>query len=322
MPKQERIILIKGEDKTQQIKTLNDIGSKIKIVFHNDPKTYFYNKKNVKIIHSTLANLDAKNCFNYLKDIAKAIGLLTPEGDNILSQHYSRIDFIREDSILSSYLTSTFNPVPDAVPLAIFPFGFNTSQKAAVEKALTYSQSVIQGPPGTGKTQTILNIIANAIVLGKTVAVVSNNNTATANIQEKLEKYGISFISAYLGNTQNKQNFINSQEQKTIPVDLASWKLSEPEKLMLQNDLRSLFTDLSGMLKYKNRLAELQQQKRDLETEYHHFCQYFHEQHPGNILFTSHDHQLTQTVANRIIDIKKDKIIDREVTYNEYLGVE
>ena len=42
----------------------------------------------------------------------------------------------------------------------------------------------------------------------------------------------------------------------------------------------------------------------------------------GNILFTSHDHQLTQTVANRIIDIKTDKVIDREVTYNEYLGIE
>ena len=43
----------------------------------------------------------------------------------------------------------------------------------------------------------------------------------------------------------------------------------------------------------------------------------------GNILFTSHDHELTQTVANRIIDIKADgKIIDREVTYNEYLGIE
>ena len=42
----------------------------------------------------------------------------------------------------------------------------------------------------------------------------------------------------------------------------------------------------------------------------------------GNILFTSHDHQLTQTVANRIIDIKADKLIDKEVTYNEYLGIE
>ena len=39
----------------------------------------------------------------------------------------------------------------------------------------------------------------------------------------------------------------------------------------------------------------------------------------GIILFTSHDHQLTQTVANIIIDLKQDKLIDRETTYDEYL---
>lgn len=42
----------------------------------------------------------------------------------------------------------------------------------------------------------------------------------------------------------------------------------------------------------------------------------------GNLLFTSHDHELCQTVANRVIDIKKDKIIDKEGTYNQYLGIE
>ena len=42
----------------------------------------------------------------------------------------------------------------------------------------------------------------------------------------------------------------------------------------------------------------------------------------GNMLFTSHDHQLTQTVANRILDIKETGLVDREVTYNEYLGLE
>ena len=42
----------------------------------------------------------------------------------------------------------------------------------------------------------------------------------------------------------------------------------------------------------------------------------------GNILFTSHDHQLTQTVADRIIDIKNDgTIVDREMTYDEYLDL-
>ena len=42
----------------------------------------------------------------------------------------------------------------------------------------------------------------------------------------------------------------------------------------------------------------------------------------GNMLFTSHDHQLMQTVANRIIDLKSDGMVDREVTYDEYLGME
>ena len=42
----------------------------------------------------------------------------------------------------------------------------------------------------------------------------------------------------------------------------------------------------------------------------------------GNMIFTSHDHQLTQTVANRILDIKEDKMIDREISYNEYLELE
>jgi len=42
----------------------------------------------------------------------------------------------------------------------------------------------------------------------------------------------------------------------------------------------------------------------------------------GNMIFSSHDHQLTQTVADRIFDLQKGKLIDRECTYNEYLGLE
>ena len=39
-----------------------------------------------------------------------------------------------------------------------------------------------------------------------------------------------------------------------------------------------------------------------------------------NVLFSSHDHQLVQTVANRIFDFTPDgKLIDRQMTYDEYL---
>ena len=40
---------------------------------------------------------------------------------------------------------------------------------------------------------------------------------------------------------------------------------------------------------------------------------------PGILLFTSHDHQLTQTVANKIIDLSNGKVTIRECTYDEYL---
>ncbi|GAB6992409.1 ABC-F family ATP-binding cassette domain-containing protein [Paenibacillus pini] len=39
----------------------------------------------------------------------------------------------------------------------------------------------------------------------------------------------------------------------------------------------------------------------------------------GTILFTSHDHQFIQTIANRIIEITPTGIIDRSMNYDEYL---
>ncbi len=39
----------------------------------------------------------------------------------------------------------------------------------------------------------------------------------------------------------------------------------------------------------------------------------------GTLLFTSHDHEFVQTVANRIIEITPKGIIDRQMSYDEYL---
>ncbi|MCM3786338.1 ATP-binding cassette domain-containing protein [Neobacillus mesonae] len=39
----------------------------------------------------------------------------------------------------------------------------------------------------------------------------------------------------------------------------------------------------------------------------------------GTILFTSHDHQFIQTIANRIIEITPTGVIDRQMSYDEYL---
>ncbi|KEK22903.1 ABC-F family ATP-binding cassette domain-containing protein [Bacillus gaemokensis] len=39
----------------------------------------------------------------------------------------------------------------------------------------------------------------------------------------------------------------------------------------------------------------------------------------GTLLFTSHDHQFVQTIANRIIEVTPNGIIDKEATYDEFL---
>ncbi|MBC7467215.1 MAG: ATP-binding cassette domain-containing protein [Bdellovibrio sp.] len=39
----------------------------------------------------------------------------------------------------------------------------------------------------------------------------------------------------------------------------------------------------------------------------------------GNVIFTSHDHEFVQTVANRIIEIDQSIIYDKETTYEDYL---
>lgn len=39
----------------------------------------------------------------------------------------------------------------------------------------------------------------------------------------------------------------------------------------------------------------------------------------GNILFTSHDHEFIQTVANRIIELTPNGIIDKLMDYDDYI---
>ena len=39
----------------------------------------------------------------------------------------------------------------------------------------------------------------------------------------------------------------------------------------------------------------------------------------GAMIFSSHDHELVSTVANRIFEIKDGKLIDRMLNYDEYL---
>jgi superfamily I DNA and/or RNA helicase/very-short-patch-repair endonuclease len=275
----KELIFIDGKNKTDTIASYRAVGTgylkdKYVIKYKNTDKEYTYSAIRVNIVQSAIYSGESNNLFNYLNQIAEAIGLTTEEGINILAESYSKIKYVPEYSILANFLNRK-QPSENSTnsPITIFPFGFNISQNESVNKAFRSPLSVIEGPPGTGKTQTILNIIANAVMNGQSVAVVSSNNSATKNVYEKLQKNGVEFIAALLGNSTNRMEFIESQSD--IP-DLSKFQLSDPESINLRKACETRFEDLSKYLKEKNDIALLKQELDSLTTEYRHFLDEHH----------------------------------------------
>lgn len=232
-----------------------------------------YEKSRVKIEKSALNDSSVKKNFDYLRELAELNPLKHNDGTKRLSKNYSKC-FVSKQSVLVDYLIGNLaqNAEPiDDVP--IFPFGFNLSQKEAVEKAFQNKISVIEGPPGTGKTQTILNIIANAVMHNKKVAIASSNNSVTSNVFEKLQKYGLSFLAAFLGGTveegvSRKKYFLDHQSE--IP-DLADWNKNQQQKETLLTKIHELYADLQSKLSLRNQLARLEQRHEEIRIEYKYF---------------------------------------------------
>lgn len=212
----------------------------------------------------------SRDGFQYLCEIAEKIGLMV-EGRNILKLNYDKVKEIRGNSVLRDYLEQRPVQIKEKIDRTIiYPFGFNLSQKEAVENAMKGKVSLIEGPPGTGKTQTILNILANAVMNDETVAVVSNNNTATENVFEKLQKYDLSFLAAQLGNSENRERFISNQ-QLAIPK-ISDWKMERESYNKLEKELAASENELNRMLESKNRLSVLTAEMDDLKREYRHYA--------------------------------------------------
>lgn len=235
-----------------------------------------YPEEELEIEKSCLKEKQAEEVFEYIKQIASLSELKSEQtGEKILPKSFDKINFIGNDIALAKYLNpsllQTHKKSQEYIP--IFPFGCNNSQYKAVKDAMENSFSIIQGPPGTGKTQTILNIIANILMQDKTVQVVSNNNSATENVYEKLSssQYNLGFVVAALGNSNNKETFIEEQEGKY--PDFSLWKIDKMENISL-NQIKEKSQQLGEIFAKQEELACLKQEHAQLTTELEYFKQY------------------------------------------------
>ena len=266
-------LIARGDRILDNIKKIIDFGDYVKVYYNEKETPILYKKEELDIKASALATPSVKEVFEYLKSLSEVVSIKSDDGKVLLQKKYESVTFLDSETVLSDYLgmkLSSTNMEDDGI--MVYPFGLNASQKRVVEKVFANKISVIEGPPGTGKTQTILNIIANIIMKGKTVAVVSNNNSATSNVVEKLEKNDLSFFAAFLGKNDNKEKFIENQRED-IPK-LKDWKLDKEQVEYLLNDVERLSKELDKKLISQTNLVQKKLELSLLKTEKHYFDEY------------------------------------------------
>jgi len=125
--------------------------------------------------------------------LVEKIGVSLSSKNPALSQLVSELKRLGQESNLNGAIADFLenrgfnNRIEDVDPdrlVALTPM--DDAQRRAVALALGSKVSVVTGPPGCGKTQVILNMLANAVLRGKSVLVSSKNNKAVDNVRDRL----------------------------------------------------------------------------------------------------------------------------------------
>ena len=102
----------------------------------------------------------------------------------------------------------------------------DSSQMIAIELAAEGQSFVLHGPPGTGKSQTITNMIANALYHDKTVLFVAKKMAALSVVQSRLEKIGLGAFCLELHSNKAQKRAVLSQLERTMDIG----RIASPEK--------------------------------------------------------------------------------------------
>ena len=94
------------------------------------------------------------------------------------------------------------------------PISVDSSQLEAVIESGEGKSFILYGPPGTGKSQTITNMIANALYQGKRVLFVAEKMAALQVVQKRLAKIGLDpFCLELHSNKVTKTHFLEQLQQ-------------------------------------------------------------------------------------------------------------
>ena len=140
------------------------------------------------------------------------------------------------DNITAQELDKTESPSQ-----LILPVSADSSQLEAIHTAISGQSFILFGPPGTGKSQTITNIIANALYKGQRVLFVAQKAAALNVVTERLDKLGLSPFCLNVFSNKTSKSYV--LEQLKAAVEQTKYK--EPEEFAVKAE--KLF-ELRGQL--------------------------------------------------------------------------
>lgn len=100
------------------------------------------------------------------------------------------------------------------------PVDADSSQLSAVVAASAGRSFVLHGPPGTGKSQTITNMIANALYHGKSVLFVAEKMAALSVVQKRLANIGLDPFCLELHSNKTNKSAVLGELNKALETAL------------------------------------------------------------------------------------------------------
>ena len=114
----------------------------------------------------------------------------------------------------------------------------DSSQRVSIEYALRGQSFVMKGPPGTGKSQTIANMIAEAIAKGKSVLFVSDKMAALEVVYKRLSDVGLGHFCLEMHSSKANKQEVVAELKRSLDENLVPRKLPTEHEFEKMNQYR------------------------------------------------------------------------------------
>ncbi len=187
---------------------------------------------------------------------------------NDIHQYAERM---QENPVVRSLIESRLllNDVPDADARQLdsqkaphdfaLPIDVDSSQLEAIADAGEGKSFLLYGPPGTGKSQTITNMIANALYKGKRVLFVAQKMAALDVVQNRLERIGMAPFCLELHSNKATKSHVLHQFDQTLQMAEA-----QDHNPNFEKESEALFARRRELIGYMESLHRKQQDGRSL----------------------------------------------------------